>query len=276
MDQNDSAKPRLIDKLFYFRRQLFLVVLLLTITLIISIVQSETWKEDEILSASHSTIQKQAMQESGDVAKQLAREAKTPDRLTSSLSPTATPMPSILGIDYDPTLDLHSGPVPLPLKILIPILEVDAPILGVGLTINNDMDAPKGLYGDPNWSSAFWYRGSAIPGEPGTATMAGHVNGLLGQPETFARIRRLKPGDLIIIKVNKTDTAIYFVVDEVKKYSLAELREPEIVDRVFGAKVGSDEQKLSDGLSHLTLITCIGNYIDGEFDHRIVVFSTLR
>ncbi|MDP3451266.1 MAG: hypothetical protein Q8R87_11855, partial [Anaerolineaceae bacterium] len=83
-------------------------------------------------------------------------------------------------------------------------------------------------------------------------------------------------GDLIIIKVNKTDTAIYFVVDEVKKYSLAELKEPEIVDRVFGAKVGSDEQKLSDGLSHLTLITCIGNYIDGEFDHRIVVFSTLR
>jgi hypothetical protein len=274
MDQNNSTQARLIDKLFYFRRQLFLVILLLAVTLIVSVAQSETWKEDKILSASHSPIQKQSMQVSEGVIEQLSRESKTADRTTSSL--TETPMPSILGADYDHTLDLHAGPVALPLRILIPILDVDAPILGVGLTKDNDMDAPKGLYGDPNWSSAFWYRGSAIPGEPGTATMAGHVNGLLGQPETFARIRKLKPGDLIIIQAINTDTAIYYVVDEVKKYSLVELKEPEIADRIFGAMVGSDEQKHANGLSHLTLITCIGNYLDGEFDHRIVVFSTLR
>ncbi|MBA4385526.1 MAG: hypothetical protein C0410_12380 [Anaerolinea sp.] len=230
-------------------------------------------------SASHAILVQNPSQSLNEVAKQPSREPiKMFGVTTTPMSPpTPTPLPSILGADYDPAIDLHAGPVPLPLDIQIPILDVDAPMLAVGLTKDNNMDAPKGLYGDPNWSSAFWYRGSAIPGEPGTATIAGHVNGLLGQPETFARIRRLKPGDLIIIKNSNSDTTLYFVVDEVKKYSITELIEPAIADRIFGGSVGSDGQtRLTDGKSHLTLITCTGIYTDGEFDHRIIVFSTLR
>lgn len=278
MDRNDSEKSRLKNSLLYFRRQFIIAILLLTITLIVSCVQHEPWKDGENLSASHSYILISRIPRSKDAAKQPMREPKdlqsiTPIPMESS---TPTPLPSILGSDYDSTLDLHAGPVPIPLKILIPILKVDAPILGVGLTKDNNMDAPKGLYGDPNWSSAFWYRGSAIPGEPGTATIAGHVNGPGGEHETFAQIKKLKPGDLIIIKVKNTNTVFYFVVDEVKKYSLDELSEPEITDRIFGNSKGANGKRLTDDVSHLTLITCTGNYIDGEFDHRIVVFSTLR
>jgi len=279
MGQNDSRISRLKFKLYYFRRQVILAILLLALTMFVSCAQNETWKEDEILSASHFN-QKSRLEISNIPISQPVRDLKASNSNSSSeieaLKATKTPIPSILGSDYDATLDLHAGPVPLPLKIIIPILDVDAPILGVGLTEDNNMDAPKGPYGDPNWSSTFWYRGSAIPGEIGTATMAGHVNGPAGEPETFARIRKLKPGDLIIIKVKNTDIAFYYVVDEVKKYSLLELIEPEISIRIFGGSIGSEGHKLTDGLSHLTLITCTGFYEDGEFDHRIVVFSTLR
>ena len=96
--------------------------------------------------------------------------------------PEVEPTPTIfaLGPLFDPTLDLWARPVSVPLELRIPSLKVNAPVLGVGLTSGNQMDAPKGPIGDPVWHTAFWYRGSGIPGEPGTATLAGHVNTPLG------------------------------------------------------------------------------------------------
>ena len=35
-----------------------------------------------------------------------------------------------------------------------------------------------------------------------------------------------------------------------------------------------EAEAASDGLSHLTLITCAGTYIHGQFDHRTVVYAT--
>ena len=274
----------MIRLVIYFRKQLFLLLVLLAITLFVSCAQRETWKVGDQPSTSLTNIETTTSPILEKVAKNRARESKemvdlTPNPVGTSTpesSTTLPPSPTILGTDYNPAIDLHASPVILPLTILIPILDVDAPILGVGLTKENNMDAPKGPYGDPNWSSTFWYRGSAIPGEPGTATIAGHVNGMLGEPETFAHIKKLKPGDLIIVEATNEDSVLYFVVDEIKKYSIAELKEPEIVDRIFGVKETSEGQQPSDGISHLTLITCAGNYLDGEFDHRTVVFSTLR
>jgi sortase (surface protein transpeptidase) len=268
-----------IKVIIYLRRQLLLALVLLSLTFIVSCAQYETWKAELIPSASHVNYKNNAALTPTEASNHPTHDSK--DSFENSSTPsthqTPTPSPSILGSDYDPAMDIHAGPVALPLEIQIPILDVEATILAVGLTKDNNMDAPKGAYGDPNWSSTFWYRGSAIPGEPGTATIAGHVNGLLGEPETFARIRRLKPGDLIIIKDKNSDNALYFVVDEVKKYSMAELSEPAVADRIFGGSVGSDGQtRLTDGKSHLTLITCTGYYKDGEFDHRTIVFSTLR
>ena len=187
-----------------------------------------------------------------------------------------TPTLTILGSAYDFTLDLRAAPVELPLVIQIPAIKVGAPILGVGLTEDNAMDAPKGPYGDPAWSSAFWYRGSAIPGDPGTATIAAHVNGLLGEPQPFANLKKLRPGDLIIIHVKNTTTDIHFTVDEIIKYSIQESSDPAVLARIYGIEPpkGTTPGVEPDGLSHLTLITCTGNYKDGEFDHHWVVYAT--
>jgi sortase (surface protein transpeptidase) len=197
---------------------------------------------------------------------------------SSTFTPTAEPTPSIsiLGASYDSSLDIYAGPVELPLVLQIPAIEVEAPILGVGQSEDNAMDSPKGPWGDPVWSSAFWYRGSAIPGEPGTATITGHVNGMLGEPQTFAKLKKLLPGDLIIIHVNNTLIDIHFIVDEVKRYSIQESSDPEVLNRIYGLgpTSGTAAQAGTDGLAHLTLITCTGYYVDGQFDHHIVVYAT--
>ena len=82
----------------------------------------------------------------------------------------------------DEGLDLRAGPVAVPLELRIPSLSVDAPVVGVGITPKDVMDAPMGPAGDPVWQQAFWYRGSAVPGALSTALIAGHVGGPKGAP----------------------------------------------------------------------------------------------
>lgn len=198
--------------------------------------------------------------------------------ISRSKTPAAQPTLefSILGASYDPNLDIKALPVELPLVLQIPAIKVGAPVLGVGLSEDNAMDSPKGPWGDPTWSSAFWYRGSAIPGEPGTATITAHVNGLLGEARTFYNLKKLRPGDLIIIHVKDTFVDILFKVDEVKRYSIQESSTAEVLARIYGVgpTTGSAAEAGADGLSHLTLITCSGYYVDGNFDHHIVVYAT--
>lgn len=196
--------------------------------------------------------------------------------IQSTVEPTImpTPTPIILGPDYY-NIDIKAGPIELPLELQIPSLKVKAPMLGVGLTSGNLMDAPKGLIGDPIWHKAYWYRGSGIPGESGTATIAGHVTNHTG-PEIFANLQDLKPGDLIIIHVKDTSIDIRFSVDQVENYSIKVSSDPAILARIFGSGplAGTGPQPALDGLSHLTLVTCAGGITDGAFNHHVVVYAT--
>jgi hypothetical protein len=169
-----------------------------------------------------------------------------------------------------------AGPIDVPLELQIPSLKVNAPVLGVGLTSKNAMDAPKGPIGDPVWHMAYWYRGSGIPGEPGTAAIAGHINDPLGRPEIFASLDDLQTGDLIIVHYTTTDIDILFIVDQTMVYSTKESSDPAVLAQIFGAGPvdGTGPQPALDGLSHLTLITCAGNIVDGQFDHHTVVYAT--
>ena len=199
---------------------------------------------------------------------------------TPTALPTLTPTPFAIDQLFDLNIDLKSAPVELALELRIPALDVNAPLLGVGLKWGNVMDAPTGPVGDPVWHSAFWYRGSGIPGQSGTATIGGHVTDPLSAPEIFARIHKLQAGDLIIIHVKNSFPSIdlIFLVDEVRIYSIEESSNLAVLRRIFGTGpiAGTKPQPSSDGLSHLTLITCAGELIDGQFDHHTVVYATLR
>jgi hypothetical protein len=195
-----------------------------------------------------------------------------------TVQPTLRPTPTLfaLGPLVSSNLGLKSGPVDLPLELQIPSLHVNAPMLGVGLTPDKAMDAPIGSAGNPNWHTAFWYRGGGVPGDVGIATIAGHVNDPLGKPEIFAHIQDLHPGDLIIIHVKNTDNDIRFIVDQVKVYADQQLSDPAVLTQIFGAGpvTGIGPQPAPDGLSHLTLITCAGKISHGLFDQRTVVYAT--
>ena len=198
--------------------------------------------------------------------------------LSPSVQPTVQPTPTVfvLGSLIDPDLDLKDPPVEVPLEIRIPSLNVSAPVLGVGLTSENVMDSPKGPIDDPIWHTAFWYRGGGIPGDIGTATIAGHINEPLGRPEIFAHLEDLQPGDLIIVRSTTSHMDIRFLVDRTQVYTVQESSDPAVLAQIFGAGpvTGKGPQPAPDGLSHLTLITCAGDIVNGRFDEHTVVFAT--
>jgi hypothetical protein len=223
---------------------------------------------------SLSFIRSPSVQPTGQPAIQAT--GRPANQATGQPIPTPTPTPFIPGPLFYPNLDLKVRPVDVPLELQIPSLNVNAPVLGVGLTAGNEMDAPKGPIGDPVWNTAFWYRGSVIPGQPGTATFAGHVNDPLGQPEIFAHLQKLNPGDPIIVHVKNTTIDIPFMVDQVKVYSIQEVSNPSVIEKIFGSAplAGAGPQPAPDGLSHLTLITCAGKIVKGQYDHYTVVYAT--
>ena len=166
----------------------------------------------------------------------------------------------------------------MPLELRIPSLHINAPVLGVGLTTQNVMDAPTGPTNDPVWQTVFWYRGSGVPGESGTATFAGHVNDQRSRPAVFAHLDNLRSGELIVVHDLQSDVDIDFIVISTTIYSRQQAVAPAILAQVYGPGpiAGKGPQPAADGLAHLTLITCTGNFVGGSFDRRLVIYATRR
>jgi Sortase domain len=173
-------------------------------------------------------------------------------------------------------LGVRAGPVPVPLLLRIPSLNVDAPVLGVGVTPGDVMDAPEGPVNDPVWQEAFWYRGSAVPGVISTALIAGHIDGPRGTQAVFGHIDRLRPGDLIVVHDTRSGLDVRFGVTGAKSFSLDQTTERAVLTQIYGVGpvAGTTPQRSTDGLSHLTLVTCAGTFRNGTHDHRLAVFAT--
>lgn len=172
-------------------------------------------------------------------------------------------------------LDLHAGPVAVPLELRLPSVGASGAVLAVGITAAGTMDAPMGPLGAPVWEEAFWYRGGGVPGDAGTATVAGHVDDVRGRPALFAHLRDLRPGDPVVIHDDRSGTEVRFEVDRVATYSVQQASQPAILTGIYGAGpvAGTGPQPAPDGLAHLTLVTCAGDFVHGAYDHRVVVYS---
>jgi Sortase domain len=196
--------------------------------------------------------------------------------------PTATTTPGRLAAApavpaqlTDPQLALRSGPVAIPLRLDLPSLGITSTMLGVGILPDDTMDAPKGSRESPIWDQAFWYRGSAVPGAPSTALVAGHVDGPDGRSAVFGQLDALAPGDPIVLHDTRTGLDVHFAVTETRTYSLAETSDPEVLTRIYGPGpvAGTAPQPSPDHRAHLTLITCAGTFRAGTHDHRLVVYA---
>lgn len=141
-----------------------------------------------------------------------------------------------------------------PVRLKIPLLNVDAPIEGVGITADGSMGVPQST------SGVGWFVLGPQPGELGSAVLAGHFNGRNGETGVFANIASLKPGDRLIIE-DSTGQSLTFIVRESRTY------DPGYGEDVFSSGSGA----------HLNLVTCDGFWDSAitNYSKRLVVFSDL-
>ncbi|WP_424766317.1 class F sortase [Paenibacillus sp. sgz302251] len=141
----------------------------------------------------------------------------------------------------------------IPDSLYIPAVRINAKIEPV--TIKN------GQMGVPRNTARVGYLASTgiLPGAPGNAIIDGHVDNYKG-PAVFYRLKKLKKGDIVVIKSKKGEK-IKFIVESVEKFKTDEAP----IQKIFGA---SNEPRLN-------LITCGGKYNRSkkEYDARLVVFT---
>jgi sortase (surface protein transpeptidase) len=176
-------------------------------------------------------------------------------------------------------LSLESPAVNVPIDVIIPAIGVKSSLQAVGMTRLDAMAAPEGGAGSSDWSNTFWYRGSAVPGAVGTATIAGHIDDRFGDYAVFGRLSSLVPGNRIYIRNTKSGVSEEFVVTTTHDYTLAQAATRSVLDLIYGTgpPVGQPSQPSSDGLAHLSLVTCAGTWIPSLDTHNMrLVVSAVR
>ncbi|MFH0890774.1 MAG: class F sortase [Candidatus Liptonbacteria bacterium] len=144
----------------------------------------------------------------------------------------------------------------LPARLNIPAIGVSAKIQSVGLSWRND-----GTMGIPtNFTDVAWYNLGPRPGMPGSAVIAGHLDGKKVKEAVFYNLGNLKSGDLVEVADGMGKVSRFQVVDsKIYEYNAT-------TTDIFS----NDASK-----TRLNLITCTGDWIKGQkiYDKRIVVFT---
>jgi sortase A len=142
----------------------------------------------------------------------------------------------------------------LPARIIIPNINVNAPIEDVGVTPAGDMDTPKLQF------DTAWYNLGPRPGEIGSAVIAGHKDWKNGENAIFEDLHKLKPGDKVIVEDDR-GSLMTFIVRTSQAYN------PDSdATNIF---------RSNDGKAHLNLITCQGAWDKNakSYSQRLVVFT---
>ncbi len=153
-----------------------------------------------------------------------------------------------------------SAPDPLPYsvpgRVRIPAIQVDAPVMPVGLDAEGWVDAPPPE--DPNLAG--WFSGAVSPGEKGTAVVVGHVDNKQG-PAVFYGLGALQQGNRVEISRDDGKTAV-FEIYGVEVFSKNDFPS----DRVYNSK----------GSAELRVITCGGGFSkQNGYEGNVVTFARL-
>jgi len=142
----------------------------------------------------------------------------------------------------------------LPVRVRIASINVDAPIVMLGLRKDGVMDIPATSY------QVGWFEPGFIPGQQGNAVFAGHLDTVSGEQAVFWNLRRLRMGDLIDVEMND-GTFHHFRVRTRATYPMSDAP----MRTIFGSSTGS----------HLNLVTCHGQWNDTiqSYESRLVVYT---
>ncbi len=145
----------------------------------------------------------------------------------------------------------------VPLRLTIPSLSIDADVERVGINIKGNMAAPS------SYADVGWYKYGTVPGEKGSAVIAGHLNNGLGLNGVFMNLDQIEVGDDIIVET-KGGESLRFEVTKIATYAHTE--------------VPTEELFTKDDTARLNLITCEGGWVQSEktYEERLVVYSVLK
>jgi LPXTG-site transpeptidase (sortase) family protein len=144
----------------------------------------------------------------------------------------------------------------VPVRLEIPAIGVDTPLMQLGLAPDGSVEVPPIAAHD----RAGWYRHSPTPGQTGPSVILGHVTvGEYGDG-VFRRLDRLRRGDRIAARL-ENGTAAGFTVTAVRTVA----KEDFPTEAVYG-NVDRPE---------LRLITCGGPRSGDEYRDNVIVFAAL-
>lgn len=143
-----------------------------------------------------------------------------------------------------------------PTVLHIPKLDIETSIEAVGVTARGNMATPS------RYSRAGWYKYGTLPGDYGSAVIAGHVDNGIGLSGVFKQLHELAVGDSIYVR-DEQGEELRFVVEEKQRYPYTTVP----TDRLFERK---------DAI-RLNLVTCTGAWLALEktYDERLIVFAVL-
>lgn len=170
-------------------------------------------------------------------------------RDSSTQSILVPPKTSNSAVNNEKTLS-----VGLPMRLKIPVINVDAGIEFVDVTSKGEMDVPKSP------ANAAWYNKGPRPGEIGSSVIDGHYGWENNVPAVFDSLYKLKKGDKLYV-LDAAGVTYTFVVNESKSYN---------------PKADTASVFLSnDGKAHLNLITCEGTWDKSQksYSNRLIVFA---
>lgn len=180
------------------------------------------------------------------------------DEASVSTDADAEATPAAAALAAAPTLEelqqqrTESRAEAQPVGLVLPSLEIDAPITPVGVEANGEMEIPGA-------SEVGWYRFGPKPGEEGSAVLAAHVdfNGEIG---VFFDLRDGQVGETIDVEYSDGSVRS-FVVTERNQFDKTELPFDEIFRR--------------DGAPSLVLITCGGDFNPSlrSYEDNVVLFA---
>lgn len=139
-----------------------------------------------------------------------------------------------------------------PTLITIPELGVSDEIVPVGL-------ADDGTLQIPDVRETGWFSGSPVPGTPGPALLASHVN-YKGTVGALARIGGLKPGDRIEVGSASGATAVFVVYNVSEQHKTA----------INWVSVLADRPA-----PELVIVTCSGRLIGHSYEDNTVVSARI-
>ncbi|MFD0293488.1 class F sortase [Streptomyces sp. NPDC127118] len=143
-----------------------------------------------------------------------------------------------------------------PVRIRIPSIRVDAPMMRLGLGPDGSLDVPPA----GNRNVVGWYRDGTPPGSRGSAIVAGHVDDAQG-PSVFYDLGALRKGSTVEVVRQDGRTAV-FSLDAIEVYENDDFPD----ERVYGAA----------SFASLRLITCGGGFSkETGYEGNVVVYAHL-